>query len=282
MDKIMDNKKIIGIIIVFVAIVVIYLLLRKKSTDKLAKEGTEANTNLYSNLLSGNVSAREELSAEDFEYNELVNEYKQKYRKSPDESWSAEQIRARIAEYDEIQAEIKKYYMLEAEYDEGNVVKTSSELAKMSLTELITLNSQVEAQNKRAKWNQRKSYLHQLVNAFKENMTAYGTWYGDCKGYDTATFDALSALPQNEKVYANYYFGTLGGVNVGANWLDYTKHPTLAKTISGAIPKIGESVDRDRADRSQVGKMAAMSSSKKIKEAYASIKGSVNEYGEIV
>lgn len=157
----MKKNIIIGVII---AIIAIYFLTRKKSDGEYVLEVIESNTNNLSNLMSGNVAAKtdESISPEDMEYNELVNEYKSKYRKSPDPSWTITQLKNRIKEYDEIRKAIDNYYALDGEQE-----KTEEELSKMSLAEIKTLiNKEKEKQD--------TAYLKNLLERFVSTCLNFG------------------------------------------------------------------------------------------------------------
>ena len=127
------NKKYLIIGVVVAIIVIYYLLTKKKGTGNLTQDAIDGNAANLGSLIGANKKAVSDdtLSDEDYEYNELVNEYKQKYRKSPDPSWTISQLKKRIAEYDAISKAIDSYYALE-----GEQAKTEDELSKMSLQEI--------------------------------------------------------------------------------------------------------------------------------------------------
>lgn len=283
----MDKKWKIIIAVAAVLIILYYTFIKGKKEaptkeEVLDNSMAEASNNM-SNLYRSNQRAVDETmySQADLDYNDAVRRYQLKYKTQPDRSWTTDEIEERIKDYDKIQALIATYLELEYKYDEGNQIKTEKELGRMNASELQILVQNIENQNRRTVWNRRKKEIEVIVNAFHDNFTNVGTWLGDCKGYDVGTFQQLVALKPNERVYANLYFATLDPVNVGSSWRIICQHPTKASSISGAIPTLGDSVDRDRAQHSSAGKAEAMKWSKKVKEEYALVSGSVNEYGEI-
>ena len=282
----MDKKKIL--IIVGVAIV-LYLLLRN-SSDSKSKDETEAG-NAFSNaadaLTSGISTVATATSVqktqEDEEYQNLLAEYKRLNGGTLPRgatSLTYAQLQTAIKSLKELQVAINNYHEIE---DDSIQMSTEELMANGidTVEKVVALINDVKIRQKKEAWNKRKKYIEGIVNAFYDNMTNVGTWLGDCKGYATGTFNDLINLVENERVYANQYFGTLGGVDVGYSWLKITKHPVRAYTIADAIPEIGESVDRDRASHSQVGKSAAMAMSSKLKSEYSGVSGTVNDFGEI-
>ena len=111
------NKKYIIIGVVIVIVVAYYLLTKNKGTGNPVQDAINGNAGNLGNLTGANKAAvtDDSISPEDLEYNELVNEYKQKYRRSPEPSWTISQLKKRIAEYDEINKAINQYYTLEGE-----------------------------------------------------------------------------------------------------------------------------------------------------------------------
>lgn len=282
----MDKKKIL--IIAGVAIV-LYLVYRSmtegSSGDNKAEKSVESAVNkLTSGMAVVATASSVNKTAEDEEYQNLLAEYKRLNGgtlPAGATSLTTAQLKTAIKSLKELVEAINNYY----EIEDDSVALTREQLAANEIDtveEVNTMITQTKDRQRKEKWQKRASYIKDLVNAFYDNMTNVGTWLGDCKGYDTQTFSSLIDLPKNERVYANQYFGTLGGVPVGATWLKITKHPVMAYSISGAIPQIGESVDRDRASHSQCGKATAMAWSKKLKEEYSGVSGTVNAYGEIV
>lgn len=263
-------------------------LIWKKNKPVTAEEILESSMDEAGKQLSSLYTANQkavdasQYTQADIDYNDAVRRYQLKYKTQPDKSWTTDEIEQRIADYDKIQEYISEYLKLEAMYDEGNTVLTNKELGRMNASELKQLIQKLTDQNKRTAWNRRKVDLETLVSAFKANMTSYGTWLWDCRPYDYGVLESLLNLPKNEKVYANEYFRKLGGVPVGNTWLQYTKHSSIASSISAALPEPGSSVDRDRAGKTSAGKDSTLKMTKAVKEAYNKVSGSVNEYGEIV
>ena len=180
----MKNKIIIGVIAI---VVVIYLLSRKKTGDPLS-EVIDSNTNQLSNLMTANRTAviDDSISEEDMEYNELVNEYKAKYRKKPDASWTITQLKNRIKEYDDIRKAIDTYYALD-----GEQAKTEEELSKMSLSEINTLI-------KKEQEKQDDAYLKNLLERFVATCNNYGDIWNPAaaknKPWDATTLKEIRDL----------------------------------------------------------------------------------------
>lgn len=264
----MNKKYIIIIAVIAIAAIAYYLFTnREKSAEELAAEATEGNTSALSKLMIGNVSAvtDDSISAEDLEYNELVAKYKEKYRSAPDSSWTISQLEERIAQYDRIKEAIDEYYRLEALIDEGDVAKTDKELSKMSLQDIYSLNKQVDYKNKRNIWNSRKKEIEQIVNQFKYTVENDGSAFKPLE-YDAATLNNMLGFNKAEMVYANQYFGTLG-CKTSKN---YGNKVQPVYTIYNAIPT---------GTRWKYRKNASIAT--KVKNAYSSITGTVNQYGEI-
>lgn len=179
----MKNKIIIGVIAI---VVVIYLLSRKKTGDPLS-EVIDSNTNQLSNLMTANRTAvtDDSISEEDMEYNELVNEYKAKYRKKPDASWTITQLKNRIKEYDEIQKAIKVYHEFDGEQ------KSIEELSKMSLSEINLL-----IQNEKEKEDEK--HLKNLLELFVSTCNNYGSIWNPAgaknKPWDATTLKQIRDL----------------------------------------------------------------------------------------
>ena len=76
------NKKYLIIGVVVAIIVIYYLLTKKKGTGNLTQDAIDGNAANLGSLIGANKAAVSDdtLSDEDYEYNELVNEYKQKFR----------------------------------------------------------------------------------------------------------------------------------------------------------------------------------------------------------
>ena len=251
------------------ALILYYLYThRSKTSAELADEATENNTSALARLTSKNVAAVSDMdiSPEDLEYNELVNEYKAKYRRNPDSSWTTSQLEARIKEYDQIQAAIKEYYALEDLYDEGRVRKTEKELGNMSLTQINTLIQDVSNANKRNEWNNIKAQIQTVVKAFIQTVENDGTAFSP-QPYDTNTLQTLIDYPKSQKVYANQYFREQGGAKTGKNYGGSTEKKL---SISDAI-----STGTRRTYRKGASKAS------ELKTAYEGISGYVNEYGEL-
>ena len=282
----MDKKKILIIAGVAIVLYLLYRSMTEGSGDEAqsGKAISRAVDNLTSGLSTVATAASVNKTVEDEEYQNLLAEYKRLNGgtlPAGATSLTTAQLKTAIKSLKELLEAINNYY----EIEDDAVQLSADQLAAKGIDtveEINTLITQTKDRQRKEKWQKRASYIKDLVNAYYNNMTNVGTWLADCKGYDTQTFSSLIDLPKNERVYANQYFGTLGGVPVGATWLKITKHPVMAYSISGAIPQIGESVDRDRASHSQCGKATAMAWSKKLKEEYSGVSGTVNDYGEIV
>ncbi len=286
----MDKKKII-IIIAIVAVVLYVLYSGNSSSGDSSNDEQQAGkaaADLIGRATSGvyNIVAATSVtkSQDDEEYQNLLAEYKRlnggvlPYGAT---SMTYAQLQTAIKSLKELKEAISRYY----EIEDDQVQMSAEQLTAKgydTVEEINQLIKEVKDRQRREKWDDRKKYIQNLVNAYYDNMTNVGTWLGDCKGYATDVFGALINLVTNERVYANQYFGTLGGVNVGSSWNKICRHPVRAYTIADAIPEIGASVDRDRASHSQVGKAAAMQMSAKLKAEYSGVYGTVNAYGEIV
>lgn len=251
------------------ALILYYLYThRSKTSAELADEATEANTSNLARLMSGNVAAvrDSDYDEEDLEYNNLVNEYKSKYRSKPDASWTISQLEQKIKEYDQIQAAIDTYYELEDLYDEGRVKKDEKELGKMSLAEINTLIKETSNANKRTEWNNIKAQIQTVVKAFIQTVENDGTAFSP-QPYDTNTLQTLIDYPKSQKVYANQYFREQGGAKTGKNYGGSTEKKL---SIYDAI-----STGTRRTYRKGASKAS------ELKTAYEGISGYVNEYGEL-
>ncbi len=281
----MDDKKKKYIIIGAIVIVILYFLFIRNSDDKSGETAYKTVAgNAGKSLSAITTSSKIEMSAENEEHQVLLTKLANLNGGVLPKGATAASDKVLKEMISNLQA-LKDAYAEYAKLEDDDLQMTDEELVDKGYTNLAAINGLIEEVKKRQKkeaWNERKKYIEDLVNSFYDNMKNVGTWLGDCKGYATETFRGLIALPKNEKVYANQYFGTLGGVNVGSSWNKITKHPVVAYTISDAMPQSGESVDRDRASHSQISKGEAMEIAALLKTSYAGISGSVNQYGEIV
>ncbi len=279
----MDDKKKKYLIIGLVVIVILFLLFKKD--DKTGESAYNVvSQNATRSLPTINVSTKVEMDAETEAHQVLLTRLANLNGGIlPNGATSASDkvLKEMISNLEQLQKAYAEYAKLE----DDDKQMSDEDLVANGYTNLSSVNALIEEVKKRQKkeaWDQRRKYIEELVRAFYDNMTNVGTWLGDCKGYATETFKSLIELQKSEKIYANQYFGTLGGVPVGYSWNKITKHATIAYTISDAMPESGESVDRDRAQHSQISKSEAMKISAELKQAYSGIAGSVNQYGEIV
>ena len=182
------NKKYLIIGAVVAIIVIYYLLTKKKGTGDPAQDAINSNAANLGSLVGANRTAvtDDAISDEDYEYNELVNEYKQKYRKSPDPSWTISQLKKRIAEYDEISKAIDQYYALEGEQS-----KTEDDLSKMSLQEI-----QREIQKEQEKIDE--ANLKKLLDRFIATCNNFGSVWNPAgaasKHWDQTVFNEILSL----------------------------------------------------------------------------------------
>lgn len=196
------NKKYIIIGVVIVIIIAYYLLTKNKKTGDAVQDAINSNTGSLSSLTSANKTAvtDDSISPEDLEYNELVNEYKQKYRRSPDPSWTISQLEKRIEEYDEINDAINQYYAIEGEQS-----KTEDDLSKMSLQEI-----QREIQKEQEKIDE--ANLKKLLDRFVATCLNYGKVSNPAgaakKTWDQTVFNEILSLSSTNLKKLNNMVGT--------------------------------------------------------------------------
>ena len=182
------NKKYIIIGVVIVIVVAYYLLTKNKGTGNPVQDAINGNAGNLGNLTGANKAAvtDDSISPEDLEYNELVNEYKQKYRRSPEPSWTISQLKKRIAEYDEINKAINQYYTLEGEQS-----KSEEDLSKMSLQEI-----QREIQKEQEKIDE--ANLKKLLDRFIATCNNFGSVWNPAgaanKAWDQSVFNEILNL----------------------------------------------------------------------------------------
>lgn len=196
------SKKYIIIGVVIVIVVAYYLLTKNKGTGNPVQDAINGNAGKLSNLTGANQVAvtDDSISPEDLEYNELVNEYKQKYRRSPEPSWTISQLKKRIAEYDEINKAINQYYAIEGEQS-----KTEDDLSNMSLQEI-----QREIQKEQEKVDE--ANLKKLLDRFVATCLNFGSVWNPAgaknKAWDKTVFNEILNLSSTNLKKLNNMVGT--------------------------------------------------------------------------
>ncbi len=172
-------------------------------------------------------------------------------------------IKTARANYDILSAELKSQVT-----NYSKLTSAESTLATLKQQKAAADAQAAKLAQQKAAWDQKKSSINTLVSAFKNTVQDNGTALKQ-KAWDTNTLQAMLNLSKAEKVYANQYFGnTLGGAKVRQNYggKEYT-----AKSIYLAIP-----------DGNTTNWRAGNATAKKVRSAFQSISGSVNEYGVII
>lgn len=225
------NKKYLIIGVVVAIIVIYYLLTKKKGTGNLTQDAIDGNVANLGSLIGANKTAVSDdtLSDEDYEYNELVNEYKQKYRKSPDPSWTISQLKKRIAEYDEISKAIDSYYAIE-----GEQAKTEDELSKMSLQEI-----QREIQKEQEKIDEAnlKTLLERFIATCNDHGGIWNPAAAKNRPWDVTVFNEIMALNDtNLKKLNNMVASNSSRLCYPQNYSATKAYWTERKSLAQAIP----------------------------------------------
>ncbi len=290
----MDKKYLIIAGAGLVAIALYYLISKNKnkgteSIEEIADSAASMSAEKLSSLYTANKAAPDtsNYSAKDRDYNDAVRRYQEKYGTQPDSSWDTDEIEARIASYDETQKYIKMYLTLERQYDEGNVEKTDKELSRMNVDDLKKLVTDIELQNKRTYWSQRKAAIAAEVDSFIDGSKNGGTWSSDAKQLPIGNIRALAAMEDNEKVYAaSYFMSKKEKIPTGTTWANYTKGGSFASSIDTVYPSSNCSYLRDRAWKNIANfkeRDAMVNEVIAFNKAFRAISGKkVNEYGEII
>lgn len=225
------NKKYLIIGVVVAVIVIYYLLTKKKGTGDPAQDAINSNAANLSSLVGANRTAvtDDAISDEDYEYNELVNEYKQKYRKSPDPSWTISQLKNRIVEYDAISKAIDSYYALE-----GEQAKTEDELSKMSLQEI-----QREIQKEQEKIDEAnlKTLLERFIATCNDHGGIWNPAAAKNRPWDVTVFNEIMALNDtNLKKLNNMVASNSSRLCYPQNYSATKAYWTERKSLAQAIP----------------------------------------------
>ena len=268
----MDKKKIL--IIAGVAIV-LYLLFRG-SSDSKSKDETEAG-NAFSNaanaLTSGistvATAASVQKSQEDEEYQNLLAEYKRLNGGTLPRgatSLTYAQLQTAIKSLKDLQVAINNYY----EIEDDSIQMTADQLALKGIDtaeEVNALINEVRTRQKKEAWASKKKYIDGLVASFIKNIDEDGT-YANPKPFDPSIMNSLLNLLPNERVYANQSMYAQGGVETGNH---YGGSCYRVYTITEAI-----------SPGNRTWRRANRELAEKVKEEYATVAGSVNEFGEIM
>lgn len=124
-----------------------------------------------------------------------------------------------------------------------------------------------KAQQK-ATWTQYKPQIEAVVKAYANNLTDRGI-VANKKPFDANTLNKMLAFSYRDKVYANQYFGTLG-IKISPTYTKIKSNYYNVYTITASLPS-GNGMDRKNSEIAV-----------KVRNAYKTISGSVNEYGEVI
>ena len=176
---------------------------------------------------------------------------------------SSSAIQTARANYDilstELKNQINNYPILTA---------AESTLKKLQQEKAVADATATKLALERDRWVQKKAKIHPIVSAFKLTVEDNGSALVQ-KAWDTNTLQALLALTKAEKVYANQYFSSvLKGATVSKNY-GGTKY--TAKSIYLAIP-----------DGNTTSWRAGNAIAVQVRNAFHSISGTVDEYGNII
>lgn len=224
------NKKylIIGVVVV---VIIYYLLTKKKSTGNPIQDVINGNAANLGGLITANKSAvtDEAMSDEDYEYNELVNEYKQKYRKSPDPSWTISQLKNRIKEYDEINAAINQYYAIEGEQS-----KTEDDLSRMSLQEI---KREIQKEQEKIDEANLKTLLERFISTCNNHGGIWNPAAAAKRPWDVTVFNEIKSLSDtNLKKLNNMVASRSKDLCYPQNYSATKAYWTERKSLADAIP----------------------------------------------
>lgn len=259
------NKKLIIIGIVGAAAIAAYILLKQKNNNTVSESqqtalrsidrGYQENTDAITN---------DDLSPEQAEYNAARQEYYKIYNAYPRSSWTLEQIKQSIQDGQQIANLVSEYKLLT---DDTQEVDTTGK----TVLELQQLIEDSRNANRKKAWDERKKVIENYVEGFKRDIQDIKRFSWLNKEYNVGVMQNMLNLAENEKIYANEYFGNTDGctsysTNIGSNG------PFKATTIAAAIP-VGTEGWKCRKNKDIA---------KQVHEAYKNLSGHTNMYGEII
>lgn len=232
------NKKILIIGVVVAIIVIYYLLTKKRETGNPVQNAIDGNVGNLSSLTGTNKAAvtDDSISPEDLEYNELINEYKQKARRSPDPSWTISQLKNRISEIDEINKAVSEYYALEGEQS-----KTEDELSNMSIQEIQREIQREQEEIQREQEKKDEEYLKNLLERFIATCNDHGGIWNPAaakgKQWDITVFNEIKSLNDtNLKKLNNMVASNSKRLCYPENYSATKKYWIERKSLAKAIP----------------------------------------------